>query len=656
MYFAKFSNDSILLQRLGFKVQRKLCTSVVFFCALLAAAALQAGITGTLSGKVFDKETGQVLPGAAIVVEGTTMGTMADKDGFYMIHNLPAGSYNVSASMIGYAKQTIQQVQINVDMNKVLNFYLSTEVLPLKEVVVTNQRELIQSDLTSSTYFVSGDEINKTLPIDSYRDAVALLPGVVGDHIRGSREGGVVYMLDGLPIQSGLSREISSYFPNSSIVEMMVQTGGFSAEYGQATSGIINVVTKDGGNKATGGFKFYTDFFDTGLTGNDNTRRLELNVGGPITVGFGGPLLHAQYFVAADLNLSDTSFRKQMRQAFDAPVFSNYNLNSKLSFDISTNTRLTFQGLVSNWRWRKFDSQWELNLSGLAEQKHFSHRFSVSLAHTFSPKLFASIRIADYANKKEVLGSTDPSDLLFEDPSDPTSRILEGTQPWREHTKERIDVVKFDLVGQLSDHHLLKTGLDFQNYKLNSDKINFTALPSLGNTRSLILSKNADNFDYTPQFFALYIQDNLRVKGISANLGIRYDIFSPQIVLPEPPQEFQELRTRLRAPLTVTSGQTQAPISPRLGVSIPLSDNERLHVNYGWYYQMPPLYYLYANAGRSLDSYFPFVGSVDLKPIKTISTEFSYRRIVAHDLLFVLTGFTKQFENLVDTQVFALPD
>ncbi len=619
---------------------------------------IYAGITGTLSGTVIDKLTEKALPGAQIVIEGTTMGAMADKSGFYMIQNLPAGTYDVSVHMIGYSIFRIKDVQINLDLNTTQNFYLPEEILTLKEVIITKKHGLIQNEITSSTYFISGEEIDDRLPIDSYQDAISLLPGVVGNHFRGGRQTDVLYMLDGLPIQSGLSREISSNFPNSSIAEMMVQTGGFNAEYGNATSGIVNVVSKDGQNKVEGKLKIFSDFVDTGLTGNDNTRRMEFNVGGPMTIGLGGPLINAKYFISADLNLSDTQHRKEMQQAFGSPIFSNYNINSKLSFDINRNTILSLQGLLSNLNWRRFDPQWQQNLSGLAKHKHLSYRLSVSLTHTFSPKLFTSIRVANYSNKKRVLGFVEDElpTIEFEDPTDATSPILSGKQAWNEETKEKVKMLKADLVGQISSSHLLKAGVDFQKYDLKSEGINLIALPTFGESRSISFNKNIKNFHYSPTFFALYIQDKFEYKGIIANAGLRYDVFSPQGAIKELPEDFESIQKTLLGQLPSTHSPSHSPISPRLGISIPLSASERLHVNYGWYYQMPPLFYLYSNAEHNLTGYVPFVGNLNLEPTKTISTEFSYKRSVSDGLLFVFTGFIKQFRNLIDTRTLVLSD
>jgi hypothetical protein len=136
---------------------------------------------------VYDKKTGNVIAGAYILVLGTTTGDMAGKDGKYMIPNLPAGTYDVQAKMMGYAPYTYQQVQINVDLTTELYFPLEEGVLHSPEIIVTKERELIQSELTSSTYFLSGEDIAERLPVSSYQQAIASLPGMTGEHVHGGR-------------------------------------------------------------------------------------------------------------------------------------------------------------------------------------------------------------------------------------------------------------------------------------------------------------------------------------------------------------------------------------------------------------------------------------------------------------------------------------
>ncbi len=217
-------------------------------------------------------------------------------------------------------------------------------------------------------------------------------------------------------------------------------------------------------------------------------------------------------------------------------------------------------------------------------------------------------------------------------------------------------MLKLDLVGQISSSHLLKAGIDFQQYNLKSEGIDFTPLPSRGRNTSISFNKNINNFNYSPIFYALYLQDKFEYKGIIANAGLRYDVFSPKAAIMDLPEDFENLQKELQGQLPSSKSTKHSPISPRLGISIPLSASERVHVNYGWYYQMPALFYLYRNAEHNLNGYIPFVGNLDLEPTKTISTEFSYKRSVSNGLLFVFTGFIKQFRNLIDTQTLIFSD
>lgn len=619
--------------------------------------SVYAGITGTLSGTVTDKETAQILPGAFILVEGTTMGSMANRNGYFIIYNLPAGNYDLRIKMIGYSQLKIKDVIINVDLTTNLNIEISAEVLPLAPVTITDEKKLIKKDITSSTYFISGEEINDGLPIDSYLDAVAILPGVVGTHIRGGRETDVIYLLDGLPLQGVFSRALASYVPNSSITEMMVQTGGFSAEYGNASAGIINITTKNGYNRPSGDFKFYGDFLNNDLFQNDRTRRLEFNLGGPLVIGLGGPLINAKYFLSADLNYSDTQHKNQLSAHYDSPIFTNYNINSKISFEVTNNTLLSFQAIASNWDWRQFDPQWALNPQGIAKRKHYSHRFSLGLTHTFSQNVFASIKAAQYRNKRRVLGEVidGAPNLVFEDPKNPSSNIISGTQPWDENTIEETQLLKFDLVAQISTGHFLKTGIDIQNYVIDSENLNFIPTTTL-NGGNLVYNRIQDDFRYKPKYYSIYFEDQLKHKGLTANLGLRYDVFDPNANFKEENQNVKNVSNSINSRLFVNKSSKNKPLAPRLGISLPLSKDERLHLNYGWYYQMPSLYYLYVNSSENVEGYLPYVSNANIESIKTISTEFSYKKIVSDDLLFVFTGFIKKYRNLIDTQTVLLPD
>jgi hypothetical protein len=74
----------------------------IIFAALLVPALLLAGTTGKIKGKVTDRETGEPLPGANVLIVGTTFGAASDFDGEFVILNVPPGVYTVKATFIGY--------------------------------------------------------------------------------------------------------------------------------------------------------------------------------------------------------------------------------------------------------------------------------------------------------------------------------------------------------------------------------------------------------------------------------------------------------------------------------------------------------------------------------------------------------------------------
>ena len=106
--------------------------------------------TGKLAGRVLDKETGDPLAGANVMILETYMGSAADVDGGYLILNIPPGKYKVRAEVIGYSAMNVLDVLITGDLTTTIDFPLASTVLESDEVVVLAERPLVQADQTSS--------------------------------------------------------------------------------------------------------------------------------------------------------------------------------------------------------------------------------------------------------------------------------------------------------------------------------------------------------------------------------------------------------------------------------------------------------------------------------------------------------------------------
>lgn len=223
------------------------------FLFLFVGALLYGGTTGKIAGRVRGTDTGNPLIGANVFIEGTTLGAATDADGEYYIINIPPGTYAIKVQMIGYITQRVENVRVTVDLTTKLNFDLDMTVIDAKESVVITAKREIQKDLTSSEVSISSDQI-ETLPVKSVSEILDLQAGVVRDatgelHIRGGRTNEIAYMVDGVQVINPLYRSSGISIDDQAIEELKAITGTFNAEYGQALSGVVNIVTKKGSDK-----------------------------------------------------------------------------------------------------------------------------------------------------------------------------------------------------------------------------------------------------------------------------------------------------------------------------------------------------------------------------------------------------------------------
>ncbi len=244
-----------------------------------------AGTTGKLAGTIKDAQTGEPLVGANVMIEGTSFGAATNADGEYVILNISPGRYNIKFSFIGYETVVMQNVVIVVDQTTTLPVELNPQSIQVDEIIVTARTPLVQKDVTSSISVVTREEI-ESLPVANFTELLSLQAGVTGSgsnlHIRGGRSNEVAYMIDGTivvdPLLGGLATDIN----NDAIQEMSLLSGTFNAEYGNALSGVVNIVTRDGADKFSGKLEARTSEFGIDRYSSLHENRINGSLSGPI--------------------------------------------------------------------------------------------------------------------------------------------------------------------------------------------------------------------------------------------------------------------------------------------------------------------------------------------------------------------------------------
>jgi outer membrane receptor protein involved in Fe transport len=248
----------------------------ILFLTILSVPTLWSGTTGKIDGTVTDKASGERLPGANIVVVGTTLGASADLNGQYTILYVPPGTYDVHVSYVGYRKVTITDVRVYIDQTARIDAALESQAIDVGELVVLAERRIIKPDVATSVVALSDKEVEE-LPINNVVSAVGLQAGIRGGwssspngaaqptfvsnysrgrvsvqgglNIRGGEGDNILFQVDGVTLRDPRNNEPMTSIALSSVKDISVERGGFNAEYGQVRSGIINVITREGSKR-----------------------------------------------------------------------------------------------------------------------------------------------------------------------------------------------------------------------------------------------------------------------------------------------------------------------------------------------------------------------------------------------------------------------
>lgn len=544
---------------------RRLAAAIVLTLVSSAAYAQNAQITGTLKD-----ETGGVLPGVLVTARnqetGLSRSATTEGTGIYRLQALPPGTYTVVAELQGFTTGQRQNLVLVIDQLAVADFQLKTATVS-ETITVTGEAPIVETTTSAIATAITTAQI-QDLPVASRRwiDLAMLTPGVSQDNIRGffyrgninigagTREYSNGFVVDGVNNTWAQMGEPRQNFAMDSIREFKVQQSTYKAEFGLATGGVLNVVTRSGTNAFSGSaFNFFRDKSLTAKTvfeaARPDFRRWQY--GGT----FGGPIRKDKTHFFAALERTDENQFFTVNTGGRFPTYDGTYLSDQYRWTYSV--RLDHQLTASQMVFARVAQEVEYRpviTTGGRVHPTASFDFAVPrdsyvAGHTWvmNPRMINDFRVQYAYAKYEVAppyshGSWEPGDFgqdrlnyctaVFNYPS----LQLGGCGNSQMGPEKRFQI-RNDFAWTLADVHQLKVGGDLSVISFRSDSLG-SPLGTWTFPRDAVYDVN-DRTTWPTQYvnslptfaeipvkhFSTYIQDDWKLAPtLTLNAGLRYDV------------------------------------------------------------------------------------------------------------------------------------
>jgi outer membrane receptor protein involved in Fe transport len=667
-----------------------------FMIAWCACPRADAGTTGRLTGRVLDAAR-QPLAGANVAIPGARTGAITEADGRYVVVNIPSGQYDVRVSLLGYQPVLTQGVVISADNTTTLDLQLKEAPVAMEEVVVTAERPVVEVNLTSSLASITRQELN-ALPVQELADIVNLQAGVVDGHFRGGRLGEVQYQVDGVTVNNPFNNASTLRLDRSLLEEVQVIGGTFDAEYGQAMSGVVNAILRSGGERYewdaeaySGGF-FYGDGSDRMLKDRispADVQNYQFTLSGPTRI-----LPQTTFLATGRYYRFDDHVRAERRftparaptpqEKISAPDGDGEEMPlghsrewsgvGKLTNRSLANMEIGYQAIFNVVRGRRGNYAFRVNPDGMKRQHTFSITHGLDFTHTLGKTSFYDLSLRhNYLDYNDLAYEDlfDPGyDLAGAPKSDPNQMyepggFVQGVDMGRFEQSTSALVAKGTFQSQLGRDHHLKLGTEYQFAAVrfgSPGHLQFVQDPSTGRE---VVARYVDDpvagylpvREYRPVSTSAYAQDEIEWNDFRVRAGLRFDFFDARAALPSdlanPANAIQGVPTSTLVPTS-----NKMSLSPRLGVSFPITRDAALFFAYGHFYQMSALGQAFDNADYRLlsqlqaaeEDRFPTMGNPDIKPERTVQYQFGYKQAVTEWLGLDLSAFYKDIRDLLGVE------
>ena len=667
---------------------------------------------GKLAGKIVDASNNEPLIGVNIILKGTYYGAATDVNGNFSIGNIVPGNYDIKISFIGYKTEEYTGFKIEAGKTVELNVKMSPSTLTLdKDVVVVGSKPLLDVEETQSKKTISAEDIQNAV-VENVSDVVAQQAGIVHSdneiHIRGGRTYENAFLLNGVSVQdplagTGFGLQLSA----NAIQEVDVITGGFNAEYGQATSGVVNVKTKEGGEKYSGFISYKTDNIASGSSPHVfNNKVLELDFGGPEPLtssvlpqigiqipgklyffgsfysGLSDGITQGYYKPTAGRLYSSTFYGTRFAPEANnnwywlanitykpSPTFKiSYSFNQSVSISQNTGALQTNLEFVEPSPGYQYEFQ---NI--LSNANVFTHNTkfnSLSITQTLNATTYYDLTFAYFytnlrvdANGKKWYEYVQPKDIPnfpveYYNLGHDTIGVIPGDgfwdlgnpYTWHDHYVNEFSL-KGDITSFFDEKNKFKAGFETKFQEMQLIDIYQPWVGELG--------LNNDIYKVYPAMGSFYAQDNINFSGMILNFGLRLDYWFPgkyvddAVKNPEvvtvPDQTRQDYHNDTFG--WFGGRRFKARLSPRIGISHPVSNNQTLFFSYGHFSKWPRPQFVYAKLSPlNAQSSFQKFGNPDLNPETTVAYELGLKTQFTPNDVLTVTAYYKDIFDYINTK------
>ena len=611
---------------------------------LLIPPTGHADTRGKISGRIVDDRNQGVL-GANVLVVGTAIGAAADAEGYFVILNIPVGVYDIRVSAVGYQTNIIRLVRVESGQTATVNVTIAEAAIEAAEVTTVAERPLVDRRQTSSVAILNKDDI-EMLPVQSLDDVVNLQAGVVDGHFRGGRLGEVQYQVEGVSVNNPFDNSPVLELDRSVLQEVQVITGTFDAEYGQAMSGVVNAILRSGSDdRFEGSLELYTGEYFPSSTADfpyangsfpPAIGNATLTLSGPIGIPQTSFLVNVRRFLDDGALYGVRRFVPTDTSDFGARVFrptgdgevvsmlqhEEWSGQLKIATRLLQDVQLSYQLIANQSENLANDFRYRFNPDAMRAQEHQAIVHGLDWTHTLSTVTFYTLSVRqNYFRYSDRAFESTLDDRYYEagaprgDVNYELGAIIQGYDIGRYEQTTNALLVKGSLTSQVTSHHLLKVGGEFQYSDVGfgaPGTLSYEILSGRPRASSLTCSRS-DSFAlyivpdslaqntkrYFPTTFAFFVQDRVEVDDFLIRAGIRGEYYDANATIPSDPAN--PANAIPGAPESFAQKTSKKlVVAPRFGMSYPITATGALYFSYGHFYQMPGFGNLYANSDYSI--------------------------------------------------------